>query len=92
MYGLFTLQGKFYSVFFLIKTYLLKTTVFVRTPALLDKDEFGGDATQVRVEEGKEPNHLIAMFGGGMAILSGNYFFLIINLKCTFITTKNKWQ
>ena len=25
----------------------------------------------MRCEEGKEPNHLIAMFGGGMAILSG---------------------
>ena len=37
----------------------------------LDKDEFNGDGTQVRCEEGKEPNHLIAMFGGGMAILSG---------------------
>jgi len=38
----------------------------------LDQDEFGGDATQIRVEEGKEPNHLIAMFGGGMATLSGD--------------------
>lgn len=37
----------------------------------LDKDEFNGDGTQVRCEEGKEPNHLIAMFGGGMAIMSG---------------------
>jgi len=36
----------------------------------LDQEEFGGDATQIRVEEGKEPNHLIAMFGGAMAILS----------------------
>ena len=36
----------------------------------LDGEEFNGDATQVRVEEGKEPNHLIAMFGGGMAIVT----------------------
>ncbi|CAG5104331.1 Oidioi.mRNA.OKI2018_I69.chr1.g1201.t1.cds [Oikopleura dioica] len=40
----------------------------------LDNEEFDGDALQVRVTEGKEPNHLIAMFNGGMAILQqGSY-------------------
>ena len=40
----------------------------------LDTEEFNCDATQVRVVEGKEPSHLIAMFNGGMAILqSGTY-------------------
>ena len=45
----------------------------------LDTEVFNGDATQIRVIEGKEPSHLIAMFNGGMAVLqSGNwkiYFF-----------------
>lgn len=40
----------------------------------LDGEEFDGDATQVRVVEGKEPSHIIAMFNGGMAILQeGSY-------------------
>jgi len=41
---------------------------------ILDDELFSGDATQVRVEEGKEPSHLIAMFNGGFAVLqSGSY-------------------
>jgi len=40
----------------------------------LDQEEFNGDATQVRVVEGKEPSHLMAMFNGGMAVFqSGSY-------------------
>lgn len=38
-----------------------------------DNNEFNGRAVQVRVAQGKEPRHFMAIFGGNMVIYQGGF-------------------
>ncbi|XP_032241140.2 advillin [Nematostella vectensis] len=39
----------------------------------LDNNNFGGDAVQVEVNEGKEPPHFLRIFGGHLIVYQGDY-------------------